>query len=185
MARFLGTDSATGFPSTGARSNILSGELSGQADSFGFEGRQIVELAAGSDLGGVTIVRLLAEGGMGRVYEGRQQSPARPVAVKVLRDGLASRATMKRFELEAHLLARLRHPNIAQIHTLGTCRHAGVAVPFFVMELVEHARPIDRFSRDRGLSIRQRVALLRRAARSEERRVGKECAITCRSRWAP
>jgi protein-L-isoaspartate(D-aspartate) O-methyltransferase len=33
--------------------------------------------------------RMLAEGGMGRVYEGLQQSPDRPVAVKVLRNGLA------------------------------------------------------------------------------------------------
>jgi len=164
MARFLETDSTTGCPSSGGRSHDRSGELSGQADSFGFEGQQIVDLAAGSDLGGVTIVRLLAEGGMGRVYEGRQLSPARPVAVKVLRDGLAGRAIMKRFELEAHLLARLRHPNIAQIHTLGTCRQGSVSVPFFVMELVENALPIDRFSRDRGLSIRQRVTLLRRVA---------------------
>jgi WD40 repeat protein len=164
MVRFQGTDSTTDCPSTGRGSHVLSGELSGQADSFGFEGQQLVELAAGSDLGGVTIVRLLAEGGMGRVYEGRQQSPARPVAVKVLRDGLAGRGIMKRFEMEAHLLARLRHPNIAQIHTLGSCRHGSVSVPFFVMELVEHAQPIDRFSRDRRLSIRQRVTLLRRVA---------------------
>jgi len=148
----------------GGVSRDFSAQLSGQADSFGFDGQQIVDLAAGIDLGGVTIVRMLAEGGMGRVYEGLQQSPARPVAVKVLRDGLASRAIMRRFEQEAHLLARLRHPNIAQVHTLGTCHHGSVSVPFFVMELVEDARAIDRFARERGLSIRQRVTLLRRVA---------------------
>jgi WD40 repeat protein/predicted Ser/Thr protein kinase len=139
----------------------LSRNLSGQADSFGFEGEQVVEFAAGRDLGGVTIVRMLAEGGMGRVYEGRQQAPARAVAVKVLRDGLAGDATMRRFEQEAHLLARLRHPHIAQVYTLGTCRHGGGAVPFFVMELVEGALPIDRFVRDRGIPVRERVALTR------------------------
>jgi eukaryotic-like serine/threonine-protein kinase len=164
MARSAGTDSVTGSPVTQGVSQRFSEQLTGQADSFGFEGQQLVDLAAGSDLGGVTIVRMLAEGGMGRVYEGRQQAPARPVAVKVLRDGLASRAIMKRFEQEAHLLARLRHPHIAQVHTLGTCRHGSVSVPFFVMELVEHALPIDRFARERGLSVRQRVALLRRVA---------------------
>src|SRR3546814_3981138 len=31
----------------------------------------------------------------------------------------------------------------------------------------------------------QLVAQFRRAARSEERRVGKECVSTCRSRWSP
>lgn len=29
----------------------------------------------GCDIGGVRIVRLIAEGGMGRVYEGRQEKP--------------------------------------------------------------------------------------------------------------
>ena len=164
MNRSSGTDSAAVSPATGETSREPSEQLTGQADSFGFEGQQIVDLVAGSDLGGVTIVRMLAEGGMGRVYEGRQQSPARPVAVKVLRDGLASLAIMKRFEQEAHLLARLRHPHIAQVHMLGTCRHGSSSVPFFVMELVEEALPIDRFSRERGLSVRQRVVLLRRVA---------------------
>ena len=164
MARSAGTDSTTDSPATGGVSDDLSGQLSGQSDSFGLDGQQIVDLAAGSDLGGVTIVRMLAEGGMGRVYEGLQQSPARPVAVKVLRNGLASRAIMKRFEQEAHLLARLRHPHIAQVHTLGTCHHGSVSVPFFVMELVEDALPIDRFARERGLTIRQRVAIMRRVA---------------------
>lgn len=76
---------------------------------------------------------------MGRVYEARQQTPERLVAVKVLRDGLASHAMMRRFEQEAELLARLRHPHVAQVHTAGTWRHGDSSVPFFVMELVEGA----------------------------------------------
>lgn len=164
MDRSDGTDHRIVSPATAGTARDLSGPLTGQADSFGFEGEQIVDLVAGSDLGGVTIVRMLAEGGMGRVYEGRQQSPARPVAVKVLRDGLASRAIMRRFEQEAHLLARLRHPHIAQVHTLGTYRHGSISVPFFVMELVEDALPIDRFAHEHRLSVRQRVTLLRRVA---------------------
>ena len=164
MDRFAGPDAPTGDPSRGEASHYFLSDLSGQADSFGFDGEQIIELAAGSDLGGVTIIRMLAEGGMGRVYEGRQRAPDRPVAVKVLRDGLASRAIMRRFEQEAHLLARLRHPHIAQVHTLGTSRLGNRDVPFFVMELVERALPIDRFVRDRGIPVREQVALLRRVA---------------------
>jgi WD40 repeat protein len=187
MARFVGTDSTAESPGTKPTvSNVSDGPdgpleqradqlsfqrldlLSGQADSFGFDGEQLVDLAIGGELGGVsggvTIVRMLAEGGMGRVYEGRQHSPDRLVAVKVLKNGLASRGMMKRFEQEAHLLARLRHPHIAQVYTAGTCRHGSVTVPFFVMELVAGALPIDRFARDRVLTVRQRVLLLRRVA---------------------
>jgi WD40 repeat protein len=138
--------------------------LSACADSFGFGGDDAIDLPVGTDLGGVTIVRLLAEGGMGRVYEGRQQAPSRPVAVKVLRNGLTNRATARRFAQEAQLLARLRHPHIAQVHTLGEYRHEGLTLPFFVLELVEGALPIDRFVADRQLSVRERVKLMQRVA---------------------
>ena len=96
---------------------------------------------------------------MGRVYLARQHVPERLVAVKVLRDGLASGGVLKRFEQEAQLLAMLRHPRIAQVHTAGTWNDGIGPVPFFVMELVEQALPIDRFVRDRGLSVRQRLEL--------------------------
>lgn len=141
-----------------------SADLSACADSFGFGGDDAIDLREGTDLGGVTIVRLLAEGGMGRVYEGRQQAPSRPVAVKVLRQGLSNRATVRMFAQEAHLLARFRHPHIAQVHTLGEYRHAGVTLPFFVLELVENALPIDRFSVDRQLAVHARVRLMQRVA---------------------
>lgn len=145
-------------------SEPITGPLTGQADSFGFEEEAWIDPVAGHDLGGVTVVRLLAEGGMGRVFEGRQHAPSRPVAVKVLRTGLANRMMMKRFEQEAHLLARLRHPHIAQIYTLGTWHREGAEVPFFVMELVEGGLTIDQFATERRLTVRQRVAIVRQVA---------------------
>ncbi len=137
--------------------------LTGLSESFGFEAGGVVELTPGTDLGDVTVIRLLAEGGMGRVYEGRQRSPARPVAVKVLRDGLTSAAHVKRFAQEAQLLARLKHRHIAQVHMLGTFSCGAAAVPYFVLELVEEALPIDRYVCDRVPSMRQRVVLFRQA----------------------
>ena len=119
-------------------------------------------LPAGANLGGVTIVRMIAEGGMGRVYEGRQAAPEREVAVKVLRDGFTSASLVRRFEYEARVLARLRHPNIAQIFTFGTYKNGDGEVPFFVMEMVEAARPITRHAHEAGLSVREIVALFRR-----------------------
>jgi WD40 repeat protein len=142
--------------------------LSRADDHFGFgseapaTARGAGPLPAGLNLGGVTLVRLIAEGGMGRVYEGRQAAPDRPVAVKVLRGGFASPSLVRRFEYEARVLARLRHPNIAQIFTFGTYVDGDGVVPFFVMEMIEGGRPITRHVGDHRLSVRDVVGLVRR-----------------------
>ncbi|MBU6221871.1 MAG: serine/threonine protein kinase [Planctomycetes bacterium] len=119
-------------------------------------------LAPGTNLGGVTIIRLIAEGGMGRVYEGRQAAPERDVAVKVLRGGFVSASLVRRFEYEARILARLRHPTIAQIFTFGTYHDGDGVVPFFVMEMVEAGRPITRHAVEARLGVREIVTLFRR-----------------------
>ena len=157
----------TPVPSESTSATDRSG-LSRADDHFGFgtSASRVtcggVALAAGVNLGGVTIVRLIAEGGMGRVYEGRQAAPERSVAVKVLRDGFASASLVRRFEYEARVLARLRHPNIAQIFTFGTYDGGGGTVPFFVMEMIEAAQPITRHASEAGLGVRETVALFRR-----------------------
>ncbi len=66
------------------------------------------------------IEAVIAAGGMGTVYLARQEHPQRKVALKVMRAGVASSSALKRFEYEAQVLARLRHPNIAQIYEAGT-----------------------------------------------------------------
>jgi serine/threonine protein kinase len=146
--------------------------LTGAEEPFGFGGGPVerpgaaAALAAGLDLGGVTIVRLLGQGGMGCVYEARQDAPRRTVAVKVMRlpAGCAADvpAFRRRFAAEAETLARLRHPGIAQVHTCGTASTPDGPLPFFVMELVADARPITRFAAVHGLSLRQRVELCAR-----------------------
>jgi WD40 repeat protein len=119
----------------------------------------VSELTAGARLGDVTIVRLIAEGGMGRVYEGLQGYPCRTVAVKLIRPGLLSPAAAKRFEHEAHILGRLTHPGVARIYSAGVHDHHGCSLPYFVMEYVEDGRPITTDATERGLSIRDRVRL--------------------------
>lgn len=115
----------------------------------------------GDSLGGVRIVRLIAEGGMGRVYEGLQERPRRTVAVKTIRPGVVSPRLMRRFEYEAQVLGRLAHPGIAHIHSVGVQEVAGATVPYFVMEYVRDARPLTAFANDRRLSTRERLSLFR------------------------
>jgi len=148
--------------SSGAEASILTGA----GASFGLAcgpwmAEQEDDLAVGTHVGDVIIVRLLARGGMGSVYEARQTTPTRTVAVKVVREGRLGPDVLRRFEYEARVLARLRHPHIAQIHASGTFASARGPLPYIVMELVEGARSITAHAAAASLSIRDRVRLFR------------------------
>jgi len=119
----------------------------------------------GARIGRYRITAFIAEGAMGQVYEAEQDQPKRTVALKVLRRSLATPSALRRFQDEAQILARLRHPNVAQIFEAGTHIHEsdlGGGVLFFAMELIPGARTIIDFAKSRALSIRQRLELFRR-----------------------
>jgi len=116
----------------------------------------------GTQIADVTIVRLIAEGGMGRVYEGRQDKPGRAVAVKIIKPGLVSQRLLKRFAYEAEMLGRLRHPGIAQIYSVGTHDTGGMTLPYFVMEYIPDAKTLIQFANDNRLSTHERLELFRK-----------------------
>jgi serine/threonine protein kinase len=76
----------------------------------------------GRKIGRYTVVRLLGQGGMGCVFEARQDQPARAVALKVLQPGFSAPSALARFRLEPEVLGRLQHPNIAQVFEAGVHR---------------------------------------------------------------
>jgi len=119
-------------------------------------------LHEGSRLGRFIIERLIGSGGMGRVYRARQDEPRRTVAIKVMSRAASGRA-LRRFEFEAQLLARLRHPGIAQIQEVGSWDGGDGPVPWFAMEYVANARSITEYARQNGLDLRRRLALLQKA----------------------
>ncbi len=93
-----------------------------------------MRLAAGTRLGRYEIVAPLGAGGMGEVYRARDERLGRDVAIKVLSAQLAADPELlRRFEREAKATAVLSHPNIIEIHDVGT--HEGV--PYLVEELLE------------------------------------------------
>jgi len=98
----------------------------------------------GQTLGGYEIIRKLGEGGMGAVYEARQLSLDRSVALKILPPALArNKEFVKRFVREAHAVARLNHANIIQIFDVSRAE----GIYFFAMEFVRGEtldRPIKR-----------------------------------------
>ncbi len=80
------------------------------------------------------IERLLAEGGMGAVYEGTHVGIRKRVAIKLLNPQLSSPAMVERFHREAITASQIGHEGIAQTTDLGT---SSQGEPFLVMELLE------------------------------------------------
>lgn len=107
-------------------------------------------------IGCYQVVRKIAEGGMGTVYEARQEHPRRTVALKVMKQGSFSPSSLRRFELESEILGRLQHPGIAQIYEAGTQREGSHAIPYFAMEFVTGTGLV-RHAQQNGLSIGDRL----------------------------
>ncbi len=106
------------------------------------------ELAPDTNVGPFRIVRTIASGGMGTVYEAEQEKPHRRVALKMMRDGLMTPATRRRFRYEVETLGRLHHPAIAQVYETGVYGDDG-GRPWFAMEFIEDAQPIVAFAANR------------------------------------
>ncbi len=96
--------------------------------------------ATGEMLGDFTLGREVGRGGMGIVYEARQASLDRRVALKVLAHDVATSPTqLARFRREARTLARLDHPHIVRVLDVG--QHAGrhwLAMEFIDGESLDH-----------------------------------------------
>lgn len=96
-----------------------------------------------SDLSGQLIdnryelLRILANGGMGTIYEGLDTRLDRKVAVKIMHPHLAQdEEFISRFIREAKAAASLSHPNIVNVMDQGW-NQSGIPAVFLVMELVE------------------------------------------------
>ena len=113
------------------------------------------------------IEKLLAFGGMGRVYEGTQQPLGRKVAIKIMaplqRNPEDEEVYSKRFFREASLLGRLAHPNTVVLHDYGQLTKYDNAY-FLVMEFLEGRtlraalRETQRLSLDRAVRVGKQIA---------------------------
>ncbi len=130
-----------------------------QAETFaGWFDEEDPGFQLGRTLGPFKLIRELAQGGMGVVFEAEQDEPKRRVALKVLRIGLASDDARKRFEHEARILGNLSHPGIGALHGIGTHEaESGERVPYLIMELVRGARPVTQYVAQEGLDTDARL----------------------------
>ncbi|MGH7177920.1 MAG: serine/threonine-protein kinase, partial [Tepidisphaeraceae bacterium] len=111
------------------------------------------------EIPGYRISHLIAEGGMGSVWEAEETKLRRRVALKVIRPGLKSGEMHRSFDYEAAILARLEHVGIARIYHAGIAETAIGRQPFFAMEFIE-GTALDEFVRDTRPTTKQRLELM-------------------------
>ena len=105
--------------------------------------------------GDFRIVREIARGGMGVVYEAEQVTLGRTVALKVLplAASLDPRA-LQRFQLEAQVAGLLQHPRIVPVHAVGMVDD----VPYYAMQYIEGGSLADLITALKQLDTSRRVA---------------------------
>ncbi|MBA4074853.1 MAG: hypothetical protein C0508_07400 [Cyanobacteria bacterium PR.023] len=108
-------------------------QLTSSANKIWGDGSEAMqELLAGYLVGGVfKIIRPIGEGGMGVVYLAQHQSLGQQYALKVLSPDAVNEQNWLRFQAEAKILARLKHPTLVQVYDLGLHEKS---IPFYSMD---------------------------------------------------
>jgi serine/threonine protein kinase/WD40 repeat protein len=123
--------------------------------------------AASRQAGGLDdydVLREIAHGGMGIVYEARQRSLNRIVALKMIKSGqLADEEGVARFYAEAEAAANLRHPNIVAVYEVG--RDDANGQHYFTMDYVSGPSLLELI-RKQPLDGRQAAELVAKVARA-------------------
>jgi serine/threonine protein kinase len=109
-------------------------------------------------LGRFEAKRLLAEGGMGRVYLAKEYDPDRLVVVKQMREHLADDPKFReRFERETRTLARLNHPHVVKLIAASLDDASG---PCLVMEYLRGIRLDELLKKNRRFAPPRAVRLM-------------------------
>ena len=121
-------------------------------------------LAPGERLAGrFEVLRFIARGGMGAVYEAEDVMLRARVALKLIRGRIATDATaMERFRREVLLARRVSHPNVCRVYELYDATTAGgVPIHFLTMELLEGETLSRRMAREGRLTTEKALPLVR------------------------
>ncbi len=129
MRQLLDIDAATALP-------LDRPAQAHAAELVADEPRDAPHLRAGDRIGPYRLVRELGHGGMGSVWLARRDDGQfeQQVALKLIRLGMDSEYVARQFRRERALLARLQHPNIAQLIDGGIDARGR---PWFAMEYVD------------------------------------------------
>jgi len=123
--------------------SLLSCSLPEDATDFSYEPM------IGKKVGEYTITKRIGSGGMGRVYEAKNEKTGKCVAIKVMRKQFLGSSAGKRFEQEIRVLGSLNVPGVALIESAGTVEVEGVKLPWIAMELLEGSVSITEYAKDK------------------------------------
>jgi serine/threonine protein kinase len=117
-------------------------------------------------IGPCRVEKKIGEGGMGSVYLGRHKTLDIPMAVKVLPKhiDLKDPEYSQRFSREAKIAARLRHPNMVQVHDYG----AESGFYYIIMDYVEGPTCSEEVQRLGRMEWQKAVAVARQVAQGLE-----------------
>jgi serine/threonine-protein kinase len=114
-------------------------------------------------LGQYELEEKLGEGGMGVIYRARHALLQRPTAVKLLHEEVVGETSLRRFEQEVRLTARLSHPNTITIYDYGRTPEGTF---YYAMELLEGATLEVIVKKTGALSAARVIHILRQVAGS-------------------
>ncbi len=101
-----------------------------------------------------TVLRPLGRGGMGHVYLGRDRALDRLVALKFISSRHPSDAVRERFLVEARAIARLSHPNVVSVFSIGEV----AGRPYIAYEFVS-GNSLDRIALPLAWQVALRLAV--------------------------
>ena len=129
-----------------------------------------MSLNSGAVLSGrYRLLRLIATGGMGQVWEADDAVLDRRVAVKILKPEFSSDPEfVERFRSEAKVTARISHPGIATVYDYGQVEDpaSGSPLSYLVMELVVGEPLSDVLAREGRLPLRHTLDMLEQTGRA-------------------
>jgi serine/threonine-protein kinase len=113
------------------------------------------ESLVGTTIGPFRLTSVIGQGGSAAVFRAVRNAGdgSQTVALKLLRTGLHSAESQRRFRREQAFLAQLNHPNIATLIEAGVSE---AAIPYIAMEFVD-GEPITDAARSRALDVRERL----------------------------
>ncbi|MGB0011473.1 MAG: protein kinase [Candidatus Sulfotelmatobacter sp.] len=105
------------------------------------------------------IIERIGIGGMGLVYRGRHLTFNEICAIKIVNDDIAGNASfLQRFQTEAIVARKLRHPNAVRVEDFDYTEDGR---PFIVMELVEGKNVSEVLQKEGALAVPRAIRIAR------------------------